>query len=183
MHKNGVPLIAPTDELIEELRATLETMAGRKYRRMMKEIDWYQADRMHLHKAVSTAVSFTDMKQAEYLTDIGLERFPEDNAFQRTKLLFEPPKKMPPPVRRFPRGTPGAIHASAAWIREHNDDYELGHWLAVKNGVLIAEGATREEFDTAVKALGDPEILTTRTLPSSIVSRSSSQPAPPAVVS
>ena len=169
VYTNGTLLIRPSDELIKELMETAETLSGRKYRRMMKEIDWSIATADQLDKAISTSLSFTDLKRAEYLSKIGLERFPDNEVFIRIQPLFNPPPSRVS-KRRWAPNTPGALKRSSEWIREHNDEYEIGYWLAVTDGELIAEAPNREEFNKVIESLGGPEILARNTIVHHVIS-------------
>ncbi|MEM7531742.1 MAG: hypothetical protein AAF639_06185 [Chloroflexota bacterium] len=161
--------IAPTDKLVDELWAVAEQRNGRAYRRLMKQLDWTVASEEQITKAIGITLGYVDSKQADYLSQIAIERFPNSQPFANVRKLFEKPT-----VRRikrtWPLNTPGALKASAAWIREHNDDYEIGHWLAVKNGELIADAPTRNEFNQIIDSLGGPEILANDTIIHKVIS-------------
>ncbi|MEM7537110.1 MAG: hypothetical protein AAF639_33360 [Chloroflexota bacterium] len=166
---NGTPLVRPSDGLIQELMETAETQSGRAYRRIMKQTDWYLANADQLDKAISASLAFVDLQQAEHLSKIGLERFPKNNVFIRIQPLFSPaPARVV--KRRWEPNTPGALQASAKWIREHNDEYEIGHWLAVKDGELIADAPTLKEFDELIESLGGEEILARNTIVHKVIS-------------
>ncbi|MEM7538902.1 MAG: hypothetical protein AAF639_42490 [Chloroflexota bacterium] len=62
MDTNGKSFLRPTDELVKELMDTVEAQNGRKYRRLMKEVDWTLADADQLNNAMGTSVSFVDLK-------------------------------------------------------------------------------------------------------------------------
>ncbi|MEM7535426.1 MAG: hypothetical protein AAF639_24835 [Chloroflexota bacterium] len=168
--KNEIPKIVPTDELMDELWAVAQERNGRVYRRMMKQLDWTVASEEQLRKAIGITLGYVDLRQADYLSQIAIERFPDSQSFASVRKLFEKQPTLKPTKRRGPRSTPGAFKASMEWISEHNDDYEIGHWLAVNNGTLIADASTLDELDEIVDALLGKELLASDTLVYKVIS-------------
>lgn len=159
MNNNDKPKTAPSDEMINQLKEAVKNCDNRTYNRLINQTDWKLASAERLDKAIGIALAFIDIRQAKKLTEIGLAQFPKNEVFMRIWRLFNPP---PARVGK-PRwqSTSEALDASVNWIQEHADEYERGHWLAVKNGKLIADAPTLKELDKVVELLGGPEILAT----------------------
>ena len=169
VYKNGVPLVPPSDELIEELGKTTMPHNGRAYRKLMKQIDWRLGTAEQIDAGLGVSLAFVDLERAKQLAKLGLELYPTYEPFVRVQPLFDPPSSRAI-KRKWPRSTPGALETSAAWIREHNDDYELGHWLAVKNGELLADAPTLKELDEKIESLGTPSIASYNTIIHKVIS-------------
>ncbi|MDM8524516.1 hypothetical protein QUF80_14195 [Desulfococcaceae bacterium HSG8] len=39
------------------------------------------------------------------------------------------------------------------WIKQHDNEYQIGHWLAVRPGELVADAPTRDELDKKLSML------------------------------
>jgi len=48
---------------------------------------------------------------------------------------------------------------SMEWIKQHIDEYEIGHWLAVRPGELVADAPTRDELDRKLTLLREPCLI------------------------
>jgi hypothetical protein len=159
--------IVPSDEIINQLKETAKNQNNRSYSCLMKQIDWELANAEQLDKAIGVALAYVDMKRAKQLTEIGLEHFPDNQIFIRVWRLFNPP---PARVGKTKwRSSIEALDASMNWMEEHADEYERGHWLAVKNGDLVADAPTRHELDKIIESLGGPEILATDSIVQQVI--------------
>jgi len=126
---------------------------GRAYRHLIGQTDWSRASAELLDRAIGLAIGFGDMKRGKELTELGLRRFPEHEKFARASLLFNPrPSKVIKTEWRPPRNW---FRDSMEWIRQHIDDYEIGHWLAVRPGELVADAPTRDELDKKLAMSGE----------------------------
>lgn len=157
MTHNQQPQITPTDELISQLKATVEQQDNRTYRHLMNQLDWSLASADQLDQAIGVTLALGDTRRARKLTELGRERFPNEDVFARVwRLLNPPPARVVAP--RW-RSSMSALDASIQWLDQHADEYEPGHWLAVKSGQLVADAPTRQELDKIIESLGGPEIL------------------------
>ncbi len=159
MNDNDKSKVAPSDEIISQLKDAAKNRDNRTYNRLIDQVDWKSASAEWLDKAIGITLAFMDMRQAKKLTEIGLTQFPENEVFTRVWRLFNPPPARVGKARW--QSTPEALDASMNWIQEHADEYERGHWLAVKNGNLVADAPTLKELDKVIESLGGPEILAT----------------------
>jgi hypothetical protein len=145
--------ISPSSEVMDQLEAAVDNHDGRTYRHLMDQINWLLAPADVLDRAIGLAIHVGDMKRSKALTDLGLKRFPEHQQIARTALLFHPrPARVTTTAWRPP---PNWFRDSMEWIRQHVDEYETGHWLAVRPGELVAEAPTRDELETKLGMLGD----------------------------
>jgi hypothetical protein len=143
--------LAPTEELINQLRTTPYSRDGRTYRRLIDQIDWNLAAAEVLDRALSVTLSFADLRRAKQITALARQRFPENEIFARAWQLFDPP-----PVRwSKPRWQqpPDFLKHCMEWLDEHVYDYEVGHWLAMNDGQLVADAPTRQELDNLLASL------------------------------
>jgi hypothetical protein len=142
MTNNGK--LAPTPELISELRNTAHTRNYRTYRRLIEQLDWQQASAEAINRGIGVTIAFTDMKRAKPLTELAWQRFPEDEQVGRYwRFLNPPPARI---IKSDWRESPEEIQATGDWLDEHAHEYPLGHWLAVYNGQLVADAPTRNQL-------------------------------------
>ena len=162
MNSNDKQKITPSGEIIEQLAIMADNRDSRSYRRLMDKVDWRLASSKLLDKGIDMALAFVDMRRAKTLTEIGLERFPKEEIFSRTWLLFNPrPARI---VKSRGRSSPEKLQASMDWLREHAGEYEPGYWLAVKAGQLIASAPTLKELDEIIETIGGAKILATNSI-------------------
>jgi hypothetical protein len=144
-------LNAPSPELIAQPDTAADSRDGRAYRRLMDETDWHSAPADVLDRAIGLALSFGDMKRGKALTELGLRRFPDHKQIARTWLLFNPrPARVIKTAWHPPRNW---FRDSMEWIKQHVNEYEIGHWLAVRPGELVADAPTRDELDKKLSVL------------------------------
>lgn len=137
-------------EVMDRLDSAVQNRDGRTYRRLMDQADWYSAPADVLDRAIGLAIGFGDMKRGKALTELGIRRFPEHEQIARTSLLFNP---RPARVVKTPRRPVNWFRDSMEWIRQHVDEYEIGHWLAVRPGELVADASTRDGLDKKLSIL------------------------------
>ena len=142
----------PSPEVIQSLRDSAYAFDNRGYRKLIDKIDWEKASAKSLNTGLSAAIVFTDLRRAEKISKIGLEKYPDDEVFIRIQPLFNPPKarvgKNPWTVPK----PPNFLNNSMDWIDENQDNYEIGHWLAVYDGILVADAPTRRELGEILDA-------------------------------
>jgi len=140
-------------EVMALLDAAVARRDGRAYRCLTEHTDWSATSAEVLDRAISMAISFGDMRRGKEFTELGLRKFPECRQFVRASLLFNP---RPARVVRTPwRHPKNWFRDSLEWIRQHIDEYEIGHWLAVRPGELIADAPTRDELDKKLAMSGE----------------------------
>lgn len=149
--KNINSKIPPSPDVMDRLDAAVDKHEGQTYRYLMDQTDWHLASADVLDRAIGIALSFGDMKRGKALTELGLSRFPEHEQIARTWLLFNPrPARV---IKKTERRPINWFTDSMKWIKQHVNEYEIGHWLAVSPGELIADAPTRDELDKKLSVL------------------------------
>ncbi len=138
---------------MDQLEAAVDNQDGGVYRHLMDQIDWRLAPADVLDRAIGFAIHVGDMKRGKALTELGLTHFPEHQQIARTALLFHPRPARVAKTARHP--SPNWFRDSIKWIQQHVDRYEIGHWLAVSLGELVADAPTRNELETKLDMLGE----------------------------
>ena len=82
----------PSPEVIQQLRDIAYAFDHRGYRKLIDKIDWEKASAKSLNTGISAAIVFTDLRRAEKISKIGLEKYPDDEVFIRIQPLFNPSK-------------------------------------------------------------------------------------------
>ncbi len=140
-------------EIMAQLDVVADKHDGRAYRHLIGQTDWSKASAELLDHAIGIAIRFGDMRRGRALTELGLRRFPGHKPFARASLLFHPrPSKVVSTPWRPPKNW---FKDSIEWIRQHIDEYEVGHWLAVRPGERVADAPTRDELDKKLAMSGE----------------------------
>lgn len=136
--------LSPTLDLMIDLAKTPYTQDIRTYHRLINQIDWTLADAEVLDKALDVTIAFVDMKKTKQLASIGRERFPEHEGIAGAwKLVNPPPAKIIKSIKK----TPPNWHQNVNnWLFEHYHEYQIGHWLAIGNGYLVADASTLDDL-------------------------------------
>lgn len=143
--------ISPLPEVMAQLDTAVDKRDGRTYRALMDQTDWHSAPADVLDRAIGLAISFGDMKRGKALTELGRSRFPEHKQIARTSLLFNPrPARVIKTAWHPPRNW---FRDSMEWIKQHVNEYEIGHWLAVRPDELVADAPTRDQLDKKLSVL------------------------------
>lgn len=151
--------VPPSPEIMSELGAAVENLnnprkahlSRRLYRQWIDKVDWRQASPEVLNEAMGITFSFSDTKSMKRLTGIGVERFPDLKLFKQAWKIFERP-----PMRMVPTQSSESAEsfdATFEWLDQHAHEYELGHWLAVKDGKLVADAPTSKELTQILNQL------------------------------
>lgn len=139
---NTTGLIAPTAELMADLRVAVEEENYRAYRLLVDKIDWRLSDDVDVvDEGIGLMIGYGDMKRAKAVTEMAHQRFPEHKQIARTWdgiFNFRPVRV----VKSRRRPMLEEMEATAKWFDQHALEYELGHWLAVYYGQLVAEAPT-----------------------------------------
>ncbi|MEM7535998.1 MAG: hypothetical protein AAF639_27705 [Chloroflexota bacterium] len=145
--QNGhTPKIDPSSGVLDELSQIASTQDHRAYRRLIDKVDWDMASAEELDKGISVMLGFVDTRRSKVLAEMGLEKYPDYEVFTRIQPIFNP---RPARVAKLREKTPKPryfLKNSMEWIIENQDEYEVGHWLAVNNGVLVADSPSCHEL-------------------------------------
>lgn len=143
--------LSPSPENMEQLESAVDNQDGNAYRHLMDQIDWRLASADELDRAIGFAIRAGDLKRGKILTELGLTRFPDHQQIARTALLFHPRPARVAKTTRHP--SPNWFRDSMQWIQQHVGMYEIGHWLAVSPGELVADAPTRDELEAKLDML------------------------------
>jgi hypothetical protein len=143
--------ISPSPEVMDQLEMAVDNHDGRTYRHLMDQIDWFLAPADVLNRAIGLAIHVGDMRRSKILTELGLKRFPDHQQIARTALLFHPRPARVAKTTRHP--SLNWFRDSMQWIQQHVGMYEIGHWLAVSPGELVADAPTRDELEAKLDML------------------------------
>ncbi|NER38268.1 MAG: hypothetical protein F6J93_30655 [Oscillatoria sp. SIO1A7] len=94
------------------------------------------------------------MERAKIATE-GLEHYPDHAELQKYAYILAPPK-----VRVVKAGGHPEVRANREWIEQNQAEYR-GHWVAIKNGELLATGKSHDEVIDLVGIIKNTGILVT----------------------
>ncbi|MEM7530652.1 MAG: hypothetical protein AAF639_00630 [Chloroflexota bacterium] len=152
--QNGhTPKIDPSSGVLDELYQIAHTQDNRAYRRLVDQVDWDMASAEELDKGIGVMLGFADTRRSKVLAEMGLEKYPDYEVFTRIQPIFNPrPAHVAKPRGKTPKSR-DFLKNSMEWIIDNGDNYEVGHWLAVNNGVLVADSPSRHELGKILKAM------------------------------
>lgn len=158
-HRENNGLLPPSPEIMAKLGGAADNViyprkapySRRIYRQWIDKVDWLQASPEVLNEAMSITFAFSDTKRMKRLTRIGVERYPDLKLFQQAWKIWERPPMRMVPIRS--EESAESFHATYEWLNQHAHEYELGHWLAVKDGKLVADAPTPKELTKILNEL------------------------------
>jgi len=118
------------------------------------EIDWRSMPASDFERAVRLALAAGSHRMARMLAARGARLYPDDPQMQKISRLLAPPR-----ILRANLPPDETARANHEWLKAHADQY-LGRWVALKNGELLAQGATAREVKDQLE--DTEEVLITR---------------------
>ena len=165
---NGTGIVGPTattaevaeslnDDLVRlELAAKMATPDDvSPFVAVYQQIDWMTRRADDFAQATRLALSVGAHLIARECALAGRQRFPDHPELQKMARVLSPPK-----ARSVPRAGSSSWPANRAWLKQHWDDYR-GHWVALRDGQLLAVADDVDGLVAQVGKLKDTNILVT----------------------
>ncbi len=131
-------------EVREDVMATLEIAAEEgdemAFVQAAGKIDWSQRPATDFARAVHLALAAGAHLLARNLAAQGAEMHPDHPELQKMARILAPPRVIRADLPPVP-----SVRANHEWLSAHADEYQ-GQWVALRNGQLIAVGATTREL-------------------------------------
>jgi len=134
------------------LALAAETKDEEAFLEAAAEIDWRSMPASDFERAVRLALAAGAHRMARILAARGARLYPGDP--QKISSILAPPR-----IIRADLPHDETVRANHEWLKAHADQY-LGRWVALKNGELLAQGATAREVKDQLE--DTEEVLITR---------------------
>lgn len=136
-----------TPNLEGDLQAALEGHLDRaSFQAVLERVNWSERTPAELMQAIQVALQLELLRLAYRLAETGHQLFPDDQALATAAHVIAPPKIIATDVPAKP-----GLELSMRWLNENAKRYR-GQWVAMKNGELMGQAATRQAL---VDALGE----------------------------
>lgn len=106
-------------------------------------------------KDADSEIERGDWKGAWKIATEGLQYYPEDALLKKYAYVLAPSK-----VTTVNAGGHPEVRANREWMQKHRQQYR-GHWVALKNGQLLAFGKDHDDVIEQVGDIKNKDILVT----------------------
>ncbi len=145
------------DYEMEQLREAVKRGDEKAFTAIANGIDWSLRSPEELRLGIRYALRVGAHLKARQLAEDGGEWYPDHPDLQRAAHILAPPK----PISSAPAGPAGqSAQANIRWLKQHGDQYR-GQWVALRNGTLLATGASSKELLSKLENPKDETILIT----------------------